>query len=343
MKNRMFSILLIALTFFVLSACGNEATNSNSEGASEGTEADQKTYTFKLGHEAQETHVKHLVAEKFKEELETRSEGRMTVDLFPARQLGTEADMVQQLETGTLDFALISNGYMSSRSESLNGWFMPFLFEDLESANQARNSDAAKEMLAELDSQGMVGFDVFFAGNRHILMKTGAIENLSDIEGKKIRTPASPVFEDFWKQVGAGPTPMPLPEVYTSLQTGVIDGIDIDLDVLLSQKFYEIGKELTLTNHMTFPEVSIASKQVFEGLSSEDQQIVSEAMEAAVEWGTQKGIELEKSRVEEAEKLGVNVNTLADNEELQPIIDAMYEKYSEQNAVIKAFIEQNQQ
>lgn len=330
--------ILMSLSLLVLAACGKESTNGTTKEESSG-----KTYTFKLGHEAQETHVKHLVAQKFKEELEARSDGRMKVDLFPARQLGTEKDMVQQIETGTLDFGLISNGYMSSRSESLNGWFMPFLFEDLESANNARTSDAAKEMLNELDSQGIVGFDVFFAGNRHILMKSGEVQSLSDMEGKKIRVPASPVFEDFWKEVGAGPTPMPLPEVYTALQTGVIDGIDIDLDVLLSQKYYEIGNELTLTNHMTFPEVAIASKSVFEGLSADDQKIVTEAMAAAVEWGTQKGIELEKSRVDEAKKNGVNVTELSNTEELQPIIDAMYKKYSDKNAVIKSFIEQNQQ
>ena len=336
MKKRIVVMLLTVMAMLVVSACGEESSGGT-------TSEKGQTYTFKLGHEAQETHVKHLVAKKFKEELEERSDGRMKVNLFPARQLGTEKDMVQQIETGTLDFGIISNGYMSSRSESLNGWFMPFLFDGLESANEARQSDAAKSMLEELDNQGIVGYDVFFAGNRHILMKSGAIENIVDIKGQKIRVPASPVFEEFWKSAGAGPTPMALPEVYTSLQTGVIDGIDVDLDALLSQKYYEIGKDLTLTNHMTFPEVAIGSKQVLEKLSDEDQQIVKDAMEASVNWGAEEGIKLENARIEEVKEKGVNVTELKNTEELQPIIDDMYQTYSGKNDVIKSFIEENQQ
>ncbi|MCM3411860.1 TRAP transporter substrate-binding protein [Metabacillus litoralis] len=338
-KTRLFMSMLLIFTISVLAACGNQTSSDEGDA---GAEQEGQSYTFKLGHEAQETHIKHMVAEKFKEELESKSDGRMTVDLFPATQLGNEKDMVQQLETGSLDFALISNGYMSSRSESLNGWFMPFLFENLEEGAEARKGEAAKEMLTELESQNLIGFDVFFAGGRHILMKSDSVESVDDLEGKKIRIPGSPVFEAYWSKTGAGPTPMPLPEVYTSLQTGVIDGVDVDLDALLSQKYYEIGKNLTLSNHMIFPEVALGSKAVFDKLSEEDQQIVREAMDAAVEWGVQEGVKLENSRVDEIKEQGVNVTTLSDADKLEPIITEIYNEYSEKSPVIKSFIEENQ-
>ncbi|WP_153733148.1 TRAP transporter substrate-binding protein [Sporosarcina obsidiansis] len=335
--KKIFVSMMLLLSISLLAACGDDSTEAEGSVKDEG-----KTYTFKLGHETQETHVKHLTAEKFKEELEERSDGRMKVDLFPATQLGSEKDMVQQLETGTLDFAFISNGYMSSRSESMNGWFMPFLFENLNEAGEARKSDAAREMLDDLDEQGLKGFDVFFAGGRHILLKSGSVDSAGDLKGKKLRIPGSPVFEDFWKKVGAGPTPMPLPEVYTSLQTGVIDGIDVDLDALLAQKYYEIAESLTLSNHIVFPEVALGSKSVFEQLSKEDQKIVTEAMEAAVEWGVQKGIELEDERVEEAKETGLEVNVLKNADELISIADEIYKEYSAKNTIIKSFIEENQ-
>lgn len=340
--KKLINLLLLFMVVFTLSACGgndSSSTSTNSNSSNEETEG--KTYTFKLGHEAQGTHVKFAVAEKFKTELESRSDGRMKVEIYPANQLGNEKDMVQQLETGTLDFGIISNGTMSSRSESLNGWFMPFLFETLEEAGKARETEAAKEMLTELEKQGLVGFDVFFAGYRHMLSKSKEIKSISEIEGVKIRIPGSPVFEDFWKLVGAGPTPMPLPEVYTSIQTGVIEAVDADLDALLSQKWYEAAKNLTLTNHIAFAEIILGSKTVFYGLSKEDQQIVKEAWKAAADWGVAEGIRLENKRIEEIKEKGVKVTQLANTKEFDSIKTEIYNKYSE-NPVIKAFIEQNQ-
>lgn len=341
MKKFLFQFLLLVAAAVALAACG-----SNSENASEGEKVETSgsategtSYIFKLGHEQQEGHVKFSTAEKFKEELENRSELRMTVDIFPANQLGSEKDMVQQLETGTLDFAIISNGTMSSRSESLNGWFMPFLFENLEEANEARKTEPAKKMLEELETQNLIGFDVFFAGNRHLLT-TEKISNIDSLQGLKIRIPGSTAFEKFWSKVGAGPTPMPLPEVYTSLQTGVIEAVDVDLDALLSQKYYETAKNLTLTNHIVFPEVALGSKQIFDGLSAEDQQIVIDAWNAAVEWGVQEGINLEKSRVDEIKEKGVTVTELESTEEFKTFANEVYEEFSS-NEVIKAFIEEN--
>ncbi len=341
MKKFLQQFLMLTFVVVILAACGG---NSASEGekvttSGAGESEESKQYTFKLGHEAQETHVKYATAEKFKEELETRSEGRMKVDIFPANQLGNEKDIVQQLETGTLDFGIISNGTMSSRSESMNGWFMPFLFTNLEDANEARKTDAAAKMLEELQAQNLIGFDVFFAGNRHLLTKS-EVGSIDDLQGLKIRIPGSPVFEEFWNKVGAGATPMPLPEVYTSLQTGVIEAVDVDLDALLSQKYYESAKYLTLTNHITFPEVVLGSKQVFDSLSPDDQQIVKDAWSAAVEWGVQEGIKLENSRVDEIKENGVTVTELESTEDFETIANEIYEKYSS-NETIKAFIEEN--
>lgn len=345
----MVSIFALAL-IFVLSACSSnhapqssaEPQNSAAKTDNPGTAAAKPTYTFKLGHEVQTTHIKHLTAEKFKEELKARSDGRMDVEIFPAAQLGKEKEMVQQVQTGSLDFAIISNGYMASQSESLNGWFLPFLFPDLKAASEAKDSEAAKQMLTDLSQLDIVGLDYLFTGNRHLLLKSGSMASAADVKGKKIRVPASPLFEEFWKGAGAGPTSIPLPEVYMSLQTGVIDGVDGDIDAILTQKFYEIAKNLTLTNHMTFPEIAIMSQSVFNKLSPEDQTIVKEAMSAAVNWGIQEAITAEQSKLDELESNGVTITSFTGKSELQPVIDELSQKYSEKNAVIKSFIEENQ-
>jgi len=161
MKTKMKKAALLLITaslVFLLAACGG---SSSSNGGNEGSA--EKTYNFKMGHETPNTHLFHATAEKFAEELEKRSNGRMKVQIFPARQLGEEKDMVQQLETGAMEFAIITNSYMTTRSDFLNAMFMPFIFEDITAASQARKTETVKKMFKELESQGLKAFDYVFA------------------------------------------------------------------------------------------------------------------------------------------------------------------------------------
>jgi len=346
--RQVFSIVMI-ISLFVLAACGNSGGNSSSSssqtsttpstsGVEKGTSGE--SYTFKLTHITQISHVWHKTAEKFGEELERLSNGRMKLEIFPASQLGQEQDMVSQMVNGTIDFGFITNAYMSSRDEALNAWFMPFLFENLEAVKKARDSESAKTMLQQMDQQGLVGLDFMFTSNHHLLMKSGAIKSAEDLKGKKIRIIGSPAIKDFWSSVGAVPTPMPLPEVYTSLQTGVIEGVTIDTDAMITEKFQEIAKDLTLTNQIAFPAVVVASKTNFEKLSPEDQNIVKEAMKIAIDWGIEEAIKRETSNIEKLKEMGVSVYELESKDSFKKSKDEVYNKYS-QNPLIKQFIEEN--
>ncbi|UAC49529.1 TRAP transporter substrate-binding protein [Bacillus aquiflavi] len=329
---------LLALFFFVvltftITGCGNNSKKTES------SNNENSAYTFKVSHVTQKDHIWHKTAEKFGEELESLSNGRMKLEIYPASQLGQEKDMVQQLETGSIDFGFLTNAYMSTRQESLNAWFLPFTFKNLDEANKARQSEAAREMLKELEDQGLVGLDFIFVGNRHILLKDDHISSPHDLKGKKVRIIGSPIIQDFWKATGAGPTAMPLPEVYTSLQTGVIDGIDIDLDALVTEKYYENAKQLTLTNHMTFPAVIVMSKQSYSSLSKEDQHIVNEAIKTAVDWGVEEAIKREEENLEKLKAAGVEVEELSDISSFAAIKKEIQEKYQQQSPIIKSFIE----
>jgi tripartite ATP-independent transporter DctP family solute receptor len=328
--------LLICLSL-VAAACGGSGGNTASE-PSAGEASVGKTYNFKFTHNNQTTHIFHKTAVKFQEELEARSGGRMKVEIFPAAQLGPEKDTVAQIQTGALEMGIITNAYLASNAEAFNAWFMPFVFNSVEEAAAARNSEPAKKILETLGDQGMVGLDFIFAGNRHILMKSTSVSTPDDLKGKKIRITGSPSITDFWTSVGAGPTPMPLPEVFQALQTGVIDGIDIDLDALMTEKLYEVAKHFTVTNHMAFPGVFLMNKTLFDSMSAEDQQIVREAAQAAVEWGNQESAALETSNLEALKAQGVTVTELANREAFTAVKDDIYSKYSS-NPIIKEFLD----
>lgn len=341
MRKWLFMLMLSLLTV-VLVACGDDAetvetsaTTDSGETATSKTAAEGKTYKFKLGHEAAETHIKFEVAEKFAQDLEKNSDGRMTVDIYPANQLGKEADMAQQIESGTLDFAVLSNGTMSSLSESINGWFMPFLFNDLQSAADAASSASAQQMMKDLEVKNMVGYGVFFAGQRHIL-SSKPLETLADFKGLKIRIPGSPVFESYYKAIHAGPASMPLPEVYTSLSTGVIDAVDTDLNAAVSQKFYEAANVLTMSGHIVFPEVVIGSKKAVDAMSEEDRKIVADTWASVIDWGVKESIATNDALLEELKSLGVTVNELNNIDEFRQLSVSVYNHYSS-NPTIKAF------
>ncbi|WP_138415979.1 TRAP transporter substrate-binding protein [Aquibacillus sediminis] len=350
-KSLLFLISMLAF-LMVLTACvesqqsagdDGDQSSSGSEGTSnEEASGEGRTYEFNLSHVTPPSHNWQKTAEKFGEELETLSDGRMELEIFPNGQLGSEGDMIQQIETGTLSFGIITNAYLSNRIDSLNGWFMPFLFDDLEEANAAKETEMAQQFLDDVTNDSMLAIDFAFAGNRHILMTEGEVTSPEDIEGKKMRIIGSPAMQDFWVESGASPTPMPLPDVYTSLQNGVIDGIDIDLDALVSLKLHEIAQDLTLTNHMSFPSVVVMSKQVRAELPEEDLQIVDEALESAIEWGIQDQIQREQDNLAFLEENGMNITEFDNHDTFLDIIDSVYTNYGDENEAIQALIEEYQ-
>ncbi|PTL38002.1 TRAP transporter substrate-binding protein [Alkalicoccus saliphilus] len=325
----------VSLSAF-LAACGGGDENSSTEASGEGGE-----HTFTLTHITQTSHGWHDTAMKFDEELQELSDGRMDLEIYPAGEIGSEADMLQQMESGDIDFGIITNAYMSTRDSEFNAWFMPFVFEDLAEAVEYRGIQPAQDMLEGLSEQGFVGLDFIFAGNRHILNASEPVESPEQLAGQSIRITDGPAIQDFWDEVGAGPTAMPLPEVYTSLQTGVIDGIDIDLDALITENLYETADYLTMSNHMTWPAVVMMSEISHDGLSEEDQDIVREAMKNAIDWGVQDAVEREEANLAEAEELGMNINEL-DEEEFSEVKETLHQQYAEESDIIAEFLEETQ-
>ncbi|WP_413376569.1 TRAP transporter substrate-binding protein [Alkalihalobacillus sp. 1P02AB] len=324
--------LILSALLFLLSAClSSEATSIKYE--------EEGVRIFKIGHVVQGGHIWNQTALKFGEELERLSEGQMQVDIFPASQLGQERDMARLMETGALDFAFFTNAYMATRQDSLNAWFMPFQFETLTEANEVRKSEPVQQMLAELEIQGLLGLDFVFAGNRHILMQDTHVFSPEDLRGQKLRIIGSPAMQSFWKQTGVGPTAMPLSEVYTALQTGVIDGLDIDLDALVAEKYYENADKLTLTNHMTFPSLVAMSQHVFDDLTTEEQKIILEAMQIAADWGNEEAIKREEANLQTLIEAGVQVEYFDNLESFQQIKENIEEEFMEKSSIVEDFLE----
>lgn len=325
-------VLLFMSALLLLSACGSGTSQTNA------TDQDGEVYEFTITYVTQTSHNWHEFAERFKEELEQRSDGRMKLELFPAAQLGPEADMMQQLSTGSLDFALLTVPYLSTRIPEFDAWNMPFLFEDLEEGIAASETEPAQEMLTMLETEGVKGLGYLHTGTHSLLMKEEPVETLEDVNGKKLRFTGGDSVLGFWEDIGASPIAMGLPEVYNALQTGVIEGVSIDTNALLSEKYHEISEYFVLTKHMVFGGVFAASLPNYENMPAEDQKIIDEALEAALEWGNEQLLINDKEDLKEVEEL-VNVSELNNRDEFIKEAQKVHEEYSDKNELIKEFIE----
>ncbi|MEX0327707.1 MAG: TRAP transporter substrate-binding protein [Ruegeria sp.] len=233
---------------------------------------------FRLGLITPPPHIWTKAAEAFGAELNEASGGAHSVSVFPARQLGNEAEMLQQLQTGALDMAFMTVAEVSNRAPELGAFYAPYLADDIGHAGRILRSDTAKEMLEPLPGQvGVVGVGYGMAGLRQIVSR-GEVSSADDLSGLKLRiTPFTPIL-DFYNAVGAAPTPMPLPAVYDALANGQVDAIDMDAELIWVLKYYDHADTIVQSDHMMFPMVGLVSAKVWAGLSEEDRAMIGDLM-----------------------------------------------------------------
>lgn len=238
-----------------------------------GTAASAKE--MRLGLIVPASHQWSLAATAMGEELKQKSNGKYTVTIFPAGQLGNESQMLQQLQTGALDMAFMTAAEVSNRVPDFGALFAPYLVKDVRGAGTLLNGPTAQKMLERLPREvGAVGVGYGTASMR-LMLNGYPTSNINDLKGRKMRITPFPPVRDFYQLLGAASTPMPLTDVYDSLANGQVDGVDADMELVWRMKFYERGHTLLHSNHMMFPVVGLVSGRVWQQMSPEDRELVS--------------------------------------------------------------------
>ncbi len=259
---------------------------------------------FRLGLITPPPHIWTKAAGAFGAELAEKSGGAHSVSVFPSRQLGNEAEMLQQLQTGALDMAFMTVAEVSNRVPNLGAFYAPYLANDIAHAGRILRSDAAKSLLEPLPGQvGVVGVGYGMAGLRQIVSR-GQVNSAEDLKGLKLRiTPFTPIL-DFYNALGAAPTPMPLPAVYDALANGQVDAIDMDAELIWALKYYEHADTIVRSNHMMFPMVGLVSGRVWASLSAEDRAMIGELMAQHVDSTIDSYLEMEAGWLEQISGTG---------------------------------------
>jgi TRAP-type C4-dicarboxylate transport system substrate-binding protein len=233
---------------------------------------------FRMGVPTPPGHVWTIEANAFAASFAERTMGAHSIAVFPAGQLGNDAQMLQQLQTGALDMAFLPIAEIANRIPEFGALYAPYLAKDVTAAAALLASNEARGLLEQLPARiGVVGIGYSLAGMRQIISR-GSVQSLADLKGRKLRiTPLDPI-RDFYARAGTAPIPLPLGSVYDALANGQIDAIDMDLENIWKQKYYDLAETVILSNHMMFPMVGLVSAAKWRTLDPELKVTITELM-----------------------------------------------------------------
>ncbi|MBI2371367.1 MAG: TRAP transporter substrate-binding protein DctP [Deltaproteobacteria bacterium] len=233
--------------------------------------------TLKFAHAARPGTQYDVAAQKFKELVEERTSGALKIQIFPGGQLGYERDIVEGLQIGTIDSAVITNAVVAAFFPKLMVFDLPFIFADGAHARKVVDGPIGQQLLDGLTSIRLKGLAFAEGGFRSLINSKMAVRTVEDLRKLKFRVMETPLYISLFRAMQGTAIPMSMGEVYTSLQQGVIDGLEIPTSVMRDFKFHKIAPYVSLTEHTYSPIILLMNIRLYQGLPSQTQQILVQA------------------------------------------------------------------
>ncbi len=288
---------------------------------------DIKERTIKFGLNSPEGHPAVAGMKKFAAAVESKSGGKMKVQLFLNGSLGSDQATLSALKGGTVEMAVMNSGILASEVKALEVFDFPFMFANEKEADAIVDGPIGQKMHASLADKGIVGLSYWELGFRNITTGKKQITKVDDIAGLKLRVIPNTINVDWVKALGANPTPLPFPEVYAALEQGAIDGQENPIAVIAANKFWEVQKNVALTNHQYNPQSVIFSKKVWDTYSAAERKIIDESADEAVKAQREANRAALNNNLELLKKNGMTITTLPAaeiaklREKMKPVID----------------------
>lgn len=269
---------------------------------------------IRFGYGLNEDSNQGRAAKLLAEEVAKASGGKLKMRTFGAASLGADNQMQNALIGGAQEMMVGSTATLVGISKEMAVWDTPFLFSSEQQADAVLDGPVGRQVMDKLEEKGLVGLVYWENGFRNMTNNVRPITKLEEFSGIKLRVMPNPVFLETFKLMGANAVPLPFSELFTALETKAVDGQENPFNTILSSKFYEVQKYLTVTNHVYSPWIVTASKRWWDGLSPTEQDII---MQAAVK---ARDFERQDTRTEAAKALaqlkdnGMQVNQIDDGE-----------------------------
>ncbi len=262
-------------------------------------------HTLKLSTTAAPGSALANTAHSFADRVGELSGGKMVVDVYEGSALGSEAQNLEALTSGTLDIAIIAVEFYVNWVPQLGALILPYMYNDYDQVQKVMEGPAgeyASEQMLNVAKVKNLGYYVMAFRNMYT---TKEIKTVDDLVGVKMRVPESALYVETFKMMGAAPTPMPMGEVYTAIDTGVVAGLENTPDTCLNNSFFEVAKFFNVTKHLNAPTTFSMSNQVFESLNQDEQNLLLQAGLDASHFGVQQTKELDEGFQAELKEKGM--------------------------------------
>jgi TRAP-type transport system periplasmic protein len=296
-----------------------------------GFAADIKPRLIRFGYGLNEQSNQGRAAKVFADHVEKASGGKMKVRAIGAAALGPDTQMQQALIGGAQEMMVGSTATLVGITKEMALWDTPFLFNNAKEADAILDGPIGTKVMDKLQPKGLVGLAYWENGFRNLTNSKRPVTKMEDLDGIKLRVMQNNVYLDSFKTLGANAIPLPFSELFSALETKTVDGQENPYNTILSSKFYEVQKYLSVTNHVYSPWIVTASKKWWDGLSKDEQKILLDAAKAA------RDFERKDTRDEGAKALadlkakGMQINELPPAEAAR-----MRDKLTKVNATIAA-------
>lgn len=321
--------MLLALVL-LLAACGGDdsaGTDSGSDGEAESGD----TVTLQLAENQPEDYPTTIGDEEFARLVEEKTDGRYKIEVYSGGQLGDEKSVIEQIQLGSIDLARVNGNPLTEFNDHIGALSLPFLFETEEEKWDVWNGEVGQGILDTFEEESsMVGLAYYDNGERFFYAAGGPVATLDDMEGLKIRVQESEMAIDIVEALGASATPMSYDQVYSSIQTGVLDGAENNMPSYFTSGHFEVAEYASIPGYQSIPEVLVGSQELWNSLSDEDKEIFKEAAMESVEVQREAWDELVDESLEEVEANGNEIVEVDDIDAWREAVEPVYEKHGEQ-------------
>ena len=319
--NKFMACILIVFTI-VICGCSKER-DLGSDG----------TIVFKLSENQPPSNPVTKAMYKFSDIVKEKSGGKLIIDVYPSGQLGNETESIEQVQLDLIDFVRVNSVTLAQVASEVGVFTLPYIFKDNKHKYKVLDGEIGSDVSKDLEIYNMLNLGYLEAGTRNFYT-TKPVNSIKDLKGMKIRVQPSSIPVAMVKMIGAVPTPMNYGEVYSSLQTGVIDGAENDFVSYNTSSHYEVAKNYILDGHLSPPALLLMSKKTFDKLSTKNQKIITDAAAEATVWERTEMFKFEKASEEKVKKAGSKIIEI-DKKPFQDAVSGIYEKFPEYGDRIK--------
>jgi tripartite ATP-independent transporter DctP family solute receptor len=305
---------------------------------SAGTALAQQKVVLKASDVHPEGYPTVAAVEDMGKKLSKATNGKLSVAMYPSMQLGGEKEAIEQAQVGAIAFARVSVGALGPVVDDLNVFNLPYVFRNTAHAQKVMDGEIGKELLDKVTNsgKGIVGLCWMDAGARSFYDTKHPIKTMADLRGLKVRVMGNPMFVEMANSMGANGIAMGYDQVFTSLQTGVIDGAENNPPSFVFDNHYQVAKYYTIDEHLIVPEMLVMSKKIYDSLSKDEQALIMKyAREAQMEerklWE-----QYEKQAMDKAKASGVQIIHMsdADKKKMQEAVKPVWDKYGPKYAAM---------